>query len=276
MTTRKQLFFHRRVLIFWSLLLFAILCLAIFASLIAPYNPNEVQLTKGYLPPNHEHLLGTDGLGRDVLSRLLIGGRVSLSISILSVLIATLLGILIGGISGYIGGWFDSIMMRFLDALLSIPNLILIIALQAILNKGLISLIFIIGLTSWLSTARIIRGHFIELKEKQYVKAARLLGTSIPTIMTHHILRNSLSALLVIFVFNCSSALFVEVSLSFLGIGVPPDVPSWGNMMMNAQSDLFIGAWWLIIPPGIMIILTVLSINYIGEGLKKRLSITSH
>lgn len=272
MTTRKHLLFRRRVIAFWGILLLLIISVTIFAPVIAPYDPNEVDLENGYSHPNNEHILGTDVFGRDVLSRLLFGGQVSLSISILSVTITTFIGILIGGISGYIGGWLDSFIMRLLDALLAIPNLILIIAFQAILNKGMISLIIIIGATSWLSTARIVRGQFIELKEKQFVKTARLLGTSAPRMIVQHFLRNSLSAILVIFVFNCASALFVEVSLSFLGIGVPPDIPSWGNMMMNAQSDLFIGAWWLIIPPGLMIVLTVLSINYLGEETKKKLA----
>jgi len=271
--TQKHLLFRRRVIAFWGILLLLIISLTILAPVIAPYEPTEVDLAKGYLHPNNEHALGTDGFGRDVLSRLLFGGQVSLSISILSVTIATFLGILIGGISGYIGGWFDSLMMRLLDALLAIPNLIMIIAFQAIFNKGIVSLIIIIGATSWLSTARIVRGQFIELKEKQFVKTAQLLGTSAPKMIVQHFLRNSLSSILVIFVFNCASALFVEVSLSFLGIGVPPDVPSWGNMMMNAQSDLFINAWWLFIPPGMMIILTVLSLNYLGEEMKKKLAI---
>lgn len=269
MITQHNSLFRWRVVAFWGVPLLLIIFVTVFSSTIAPYDPNDVNLSKGYLHPNKEHLLGTDSFGRDVFSRLLVGGKVSLSISLFSVLIATFLGIVIGGLSGYIGGWFDSLMMRLLDALLAIPNLILIIAFQAILNRGIISLIFIIGITSWLSTARIVRGQFIELKEQQFVKSALLLGTSAPKIMIQHILRNSLSAILVIFIFNCASALFVEVSLSFLGIGVPPNIPSWGNMMMNAQSDLFIGAWWLIIPPGIMIVLTLLSINYIGEELKK-------
>lgn len=258
-----------RVTLFWGIILSIIFLSAILAPLLTPYGPNDVQLTKSYLPPNQEHFLGTDKLGRDVLTRLLFGGRISLSISLLSVTISSVLGIIIGGLSGYIGGWFDSIMMRLLDALLSIPNLIMIIALQAIFQGGLVSLIMIIGLTGWLPTARIVRSQFVELKEMQYVKSAILLGTSTPKIMIHHILRNSLSSLLVLFVFHCASALFVEVSLSFLGIGVPPHIPSWGNMMMDVQTDLFIGAWWIIIPVGLIIIATVLSINYLGEEIKK-------
>lgn len=260
---------HRISVLFWCIILVSIILSAVFAPIIAPFDPNEMNLANSYASPNTKHLLGTDKLGRDVLSRLLFGGRVSLSISILSVTIASLVGIIIGGISGYFGGWVDSIIMRVLDALLAIPNLIMIIALQAIIQGGVLSLILIISMTSWLTTARVIRSLFIDLKEKQFVKSAILLGTSIPKIMINHILRNSMSSFFVIFIFNCATALFVEVSLSFLGIGVPPDIPTWGNMMMDAQTDLFIGAWWMIIPAGLMIILTVLSINYLGEELKQ-------
>lgn len=261
---------RRSTIIFWSMILGTIFASALFASAIAPYDPNGVNLANSYIPPNNHNLLGTDKLGRDVLSRLLFGGRVSLSISLLSVTISSFIGVVIGGISGYFGGWVDSITMRLLDALLAIPNLIMIIAFQAVVQGGIMSLIFIISLTGWLSTARVIRGQFIELKEKQFVKSAMLLGTSAPNMMIRHMLRNSFSALLVIFVFNCAAALFVEVSLSFLGVGVPPDIPSWGNMMMDAQNDLFIGAWWMIVPAGLMIIFTVLAINYLGEELKRR------
>lgn len=261
---------HKPSFLFWGFVLILIFSLAIFAPLIAPYGPNDVALTKSYLPPHADHLLGTDKLGRDVFSRLLLGGRISLSISLGSVAISTLLGIIIGSLSGYIGGLFDTVIMRLIDALLAIPNLIIIIALQAIIQGGIISFILIIGMTSWLTTARIVRSQFILLKEQQYVQSAILLGTPPVKIIVHHMLRNSSSALLVIFVFNCASALFIEVSLSFLGIGVPPHIPSWGNMMMNAQTDLFIGAWWMVIPAGVLIALTVLSINYLGEQLKKK------
>ena len=254
----------------WGGILLTIILLSVFSNLFTSYSPVDVNLGKVFMQPSKNHILGTDNMGRDVYTRIIYGGRVSLSVSILAVLISTIIGVLFGGISGYIGGWFDSFMMRILDALLAIPSLIIMLALQAIIKGGVVSMILVIGFTGWMSTARIVRSQFIELKEKEFVKAAVILGTPSWRIMLDHLLRNSLSGIFVIAIFNCAHAVFTEVSLSFLGIGIPPQIPSWGNMLSNAQNDILIGAWWVALFPGIMIVISMLSINFLGESLKNK------
>lgn len=244
--------------------------MSVFADVFAPSDPNLVDLSKVFQFPSAAHLLGTDSMGRDVLSRILYGGRISLAVSLLSVAISTCLGIIMGGISGYLGGWVDNLLMRVIDALLSIPQLIIMLSLQAIIQGGAISIILIIGLTSWMATARVIRTSFVVLKEKEYVKSAILMGASPGRVVIHHLLRGSLPELLIIGVFNCSSAIFAEVSLSFLGIGIPPEIPSWGNMLTGAQSDVMTGAWWIALFPGLMIVVSLLAVNFIGENIKRK------
>lgn len=262
-----------RSLLLWGGILTVIVLLAVFANVFATHNPTEVNLKNVFSSPSANNVFGTDNMGRDIYSRILYGGRISLSVSILSVLLSTVVGTLFGGISGYIGGWLDSLMMRILEALLAIPTLIIMMALQAITRGGTVSLILIIGLTGWMTTARIVRSQFMELKEKEFVKAAHILGTPPWKILVNHLLRNSLSAIFVIAIFNCAHAVFTEVSLSFLGIGIPPQTPSWGNMLNNAQNDMLIGAWWGGVFPGLMIVVSLLAINFLGEALKKKYGI---
>lgn len=259
-----------RALLLWGGILTVIVLLAVFANVFATHSPTEVNLKNVFSSPSANNVFGTDNLGRDIYSRILYGGRISLSVSILSVLLSTVVGTLFGGISGYIGGWWDSLMMRILEALLAIPTLIIMMALQAITRGGTVSLILIIGLTGWMTTARIVRSQFMELKEKEFVKAAHILGTPHWKILVNHLLRNSLSAIFIISIFNCAHAVFTEVSLSFLGIGIPPQTPSWGNMLNNAQNDMLIGAWWGGVFPGLMIVVSLLAINFLGESLKKK------
>lgn len=259
-----------RPIFIWGGILALIIFLSIFASLFSKYNPVEVNLKNVFSHPNSKNILGTDNMGRDIFTRLLYGGRVSLSVSIVAVIISTIIGILFGGISAYIGGWFDGLMMRILDALLAIPSLIIMLALQSVIRGGIVSLILVIGFTGWMSTARIVRSQFMDLKEKEFVKAAEIMGTPAWKIMWSHLLRNSLSGIFVIAIFNCAHAIFTEVSLSFLGIGIPPQIPSWGNMLTNAQNDIMIGAWWVGLFPGIMIVISMLSINFLGESLKNK------
>lgn len=264
---------NNRSMLIWGIVLFVIVLVTIFSSVFSTHNPTEVDLKKVFLSPSAKNLLGTDNMGRDVFSRILYGGRISLSVSVLSVLISTAVGILFGGISGYIGGWVDNLLMRILDALLAIPTLIIMLSLQAVIKGGVVSMILIIGFTGWMSTARIVRSQFIEIKEKDFVKAAQVLGTPHWKIIVNHLLRNSLSGIFVIAIFNCSHAVFTEVSMSFLGIGIPPQIPSWGNMLNNAQNDIMVGAWWVGVFPGLMIVLSMLAINFIGESLKKNYGI---
>lgn len=264
---------NNRNMLIWGTVLAVIVLVTIFANVFSTHNPTEVDLKNVFLGPSVKNLLGTDNMGRDVFSRILYGGRISLSVSVLSVLISTAVGILFGGISGYIGGWVDSLLMRILDALLAIPTLIIMLLLQAVIKGGVVSMILIIGLTGWMSTARIVRSLFIEIKEKDFVKAAHVLGTPYWRIILNHLLRNSLSSIFVIAIFNCAHAVFTEVSMSFLGIGIPPQVPSWGNMLNNAQNEIMIGAWWVGVFPGLMIVFSMLAINFLGESLKKKYGI---
>ncbi|MFC5601819.1 ABC transporter permease [Sporosarcina koreensis] len=258
----------RKKLVFWCSVPGLILALTLFSDILATQPVNEMDLDAVYTPPGDGHLLGTDHLGRDVYSRLLQGGKVTLAVAFLSVALSFVIGVIYGGISGYVGGWPDSVMMRILEALISIPSLIFVLAFQAIMQGGMWGMTFIIGVTGWFTTARIVRSEFIRLKDTEYVKMARMFRTPIWKILTGHLLRNSLPPLFVVTIFNLAGAVFIEVSLSFLGIGIPPSVPSWGNMLYNAQNDLLIGAWWIGIFPGLLIFLTILSINFIGEALK--------
>lgn len=258
---------------FWIALLIIVIITSIMAPIISSYNAYEVDLSKVLQKPNSIHIMGTDDMGRDLFSRILYGGRVSLSVGIFSVLISTFIGIVYGGISGYFGGKVDSIMMRLLDTFLAIPNLIIMLALQSIIKEGgLLSLILIIGCTSWLSTARIVRSQFLDLKNKNFVKAAVVMDTPVWKIFIKHLLKNSLPSIVVIATFNCAQSIFTEVSLSFLGIGVPQGTPSWGNILNSAQSNILSGAWWVAVFPGITIVFVMLSINFIGEYLKKKIT----
>lgn len=258
----------RKVLIFWCMILGLIVIMTTFAGLFSTYPANEMNMDKVYAPPGDGHLLGTDHLGRDVFSRLLEGGKVTLTVASVSVVLSLAIGVLYGGISGFVGGYVDKIMMRFLEALITIPSLILLLAFQAFMQGGMWSMALIIGITGWLVTARIVRSEFIRLKEAEFVKMATMFGTPVWKIIFSHMLRNSVPAIFVVTLFNFAGAVFIEVSLSFLGIGVPPAIPSWGNMLFYAQNDILIGAWWIGLFPGIMIFITILSVNFIGEALK--------
>ncbi|MBE1553266.1 ABC transporter permease [Sporosarcina limicola] len=258
----------RKSLAFWCVVLGLIVAMTVFAGLFSTYGPNEMDMDTIYQPPGKGHVLGTDHLGRDVFSRLLEGGKVTLTVAGVSVILSFIIGVLYGGISGYIGGAVDVIMMRFLEALITIPSLILILAFQAFMQGGMWSMALIIGVTGWLVTARIVRSEFIRLKEAEFVKMAKMFGTPMWKIIFGHLLRNSVPAIFVVTLVNFTGAVFIEVSLSFLGIGVPSAIPSWGNMLFYAQNDILIGAWWIGLFPGIMIFLTILAINFIGEVLK--------
>jgi peptide/nickel transport system permease protein len=258
----------KKFLLFWCTVLGVIVLMTIFASLFSTYEINEMNLDKVYAPPGDGHLLGTDHLGRDVYSRLLEGGKVTLTVASFSVLISLIIGIIYGGISGYVGGFVDTLLMRFLEALITIPSLIIILAFQAFMQGGMWSMALIIGITGWLVTARIVRSEFIRLKDAEFVKMAKMFGTPTWKIIIGHLLRNSAPAIFVVTLFNFAGAIFIEVSLSFLGIGIPPAIPSWGNMLYHAQNDILIGAWWIGLFPGIMIFITILAINFIGEALK--------
>jgi peptide/nickel transport system permease protein len=223
-----------------------------------------------YDAPSSVHLLGTDGLGRDELARLLVGGRITLSVGIVAALVSMLIGTVYGALSGYYGGWFDTLLMRIVDVLLSIPTLFLLLFLAAMFHGSLLALMIVIGVTSWLGPARLVRGDVLTLKERLFVEAARSIGAGDRRIIFRHVVPNALGTIITTTTFMIASAMLAETALSYLGIGVRAPVPSWGNLLSSAQSDIFAGAWWLILPPGFAILFSVCAFNFIGDWLRER------
>ncbi len=243
---------------------------AIFAPFIAPYNPTAIDVHNVLSPPSKQHLLGTDELGRDLLSRIIWGSRVSLKVGFVAVGIAIMIGIIIGALSGFYGGWIDAVLMRFVDIMLAFPTFFLILAIISILEQNILTIMVVIGLTSWMDVARLVRAEFLSLKEKDFVSAARALGASDKRLIFRHILPNALSPVFVAATFGVAGAILIESGLSFLGLGVQPPEPSWGNILTAGKDNIEV-AWWLSLYPGLAILITVLSYNLVGEGLRDAL-----
>ncbi len=241
--------------------------LAILAPVISPYNPAHIDVEKILLPPSKAHFFGTDELGRDVLSRMIWGSRVSLLVGFIAVGIAIAIGTILGSIAGYYGRGIDSVLMRFVDVMLSIPTFFLILAVIAILDPSLTNIMIVIGLTGWMGVGRLVRGEFLSLKERDFVTAAKALGTSDIIIIFRHILPNALSPVYVAAILGIAGAILTESALSFLGLGVQPPTPSWGNILTAGKDNIEI-AWWLSLFPGLAILITVLGYNLLGEGLR--------
>ncbi|HKU68089.1 MAG TPA: ABC transporter permease [Candidatus Baltobacteraceae bacterium] len=223
-----------------------------------------------YDAPGVRHLLGTDGLGRDELARLLEGGRITLSVGIIAALVAMVIGTAYGAVSGYYGGWFDTLLMRIVDVLLSIPTLFLLLFLAAMFHGSLVALMLVIGATSWLGPARLVRGEVLSLKERLFVEAARSIGAGDRRIIFRHVVPNAVGTIITTTTFMIASAMLAETALSYLGIGVRAPTPSWGNLLSSAQSDIFAGAWWLILPPGFAILFSVCAFNFVGDWMRER------
>ena len=259
-----------RLAVIGGILVLLVFILSIFAPLIAPYNPAKIDIKNILVGPSVSHPLGTDDLGRDVLSRMLWGGRISLEVGFVAVGIATIVGILLGSISGYYGGWVDSLIMRAVDIMLSIPTIFLVLAVIAILEPNIINIMVVIGLTSWMEPARLIRAEFISLKEREFVIAARAIGSTDRRIIMKHVLPNGLSPILVSATMGIGGAILIESALSFLGLGVQPPTPSWGSLLSSGKDNIEI-AWWLSAFPGLAILITVLGYNLLGEGIRDAL-----
>lgn len=232
-----------------------------------PYSPTENDLLSILNPPSGEHLLGTDDRGRDVLSRMIHGTRISLSIGLIAVGISMLIGILLGAIAGYYGGTADFIISRLFEVMMTFPVFFLILTILAFSNPSIYNIMIVIGLTGWTGIARLVRGEFLKLRNLNYIEAARALGGSDLRVMAIHMLPNSLAPVLVSATFGIAGAILVESSLSFLGFGVPPPEPSWGDILSQSQKYVDF-AWWLVLFPGIAIFLTVTSFNLLGEGFR--------
>jgi peptide/nickel transport system permease protein len=245
----------------------AFFALSIFTPLIAPYDPDMIDVDKILAPPSTAHLFGTDDLGRDVFTRILYGAGISLKVGFVAVGIAVIIGAFLGAISGYYGGWIDIIIMRFVDIMLCFPSFFLILAVIAFMEPSIFNIMAVIGLTSWMGITRLVRAEFLSLKERDFVLAEKAIGAGAPRIIFLHILPNAMAPVLVSATLGIAAAVLTESALSFLGIGVQPPTPSWGNMLTQGQNVLGI-AWWLSFFPGMAILITVLGYNLLGEGIR--------
>jgi peptide/nickel transport system permease protein len=244
--------------------------LAMLAPIIAPYDPNDINVKAILLAPSWQHWMGTDGLGRDVLSRMLYGGRISLLVGLVAVGIATAIGIVLGAIAGYYRGWVDTFIMRLVDVMLSIPSFFLILAVIAFLTPSIINVMIVIGLTSWMGVTRLVRAEFLSLSGREFVQASRTLGAKDARLIFTHLLPNSLTPIIVSSVLGVAGAVLMESGLSFLGLGVQAPQASWGNILTDGK-DYIQFAWWLSLFPGLAILITVLGYNLLGEGLRDAL-----
>lgn len=259
---------HRLALV-GAIFLVVLAVAAILASVIAPFDPNAVDLAHFRQPPSASHWLGTDSAGRDVLSRLLFGGRVSLTVGIAAAVSAGLLGLVLGLLAGVLGGWVDAVIMRLVEVFLSFPSLIVIILLVSILGPGVGTIVVVIALFEWPTACRIVRQMSLSIKEMDFVLAARAIGSGNVRLMARHMVAGVVSPLTVVVTVLSAQAILLEAALSFLGLGVTQPQASWGGMLQQAQSLTILESMpWLWLPPGIAIALTVLAINFVGDGLR--------
>ena len=252
------------------IIIVTVFLLAMFAPLISPYDPDDINVKAILLGPTWNHWMGTDGLGRDVLSRMLHGGRISLLVGLVAVGISTAIGILLGALSGYYRGWVDTVIMRLVDVMLSIPSFFLILAVIAFLTPSIINIMIVIGLTSWMGVTRLVRAEFLSLSEREFVLASRTLGAKDARLIFTHLLPNSLTPIIVSAVLGVAGAVLMESGLSFLGLGVQAPQASWGNILTDGKEYIQF-AWWLSLFPGLAILVTVLGYNLLGEGLRDAL-----
>jgi peptide/nickel transport system permease protein len=252
------------------LVITAMTLIAVFAEQIAPYGENEIDLFNITAKPSAEHWLGTDELGRDELSRLIFGARVSLLVGVGAALISTAVGIVVGSLAGYYGGWLDSALMRFVDVILAFPAIFLLLIFFSIQGSSVVTVILFLGLFSWMWLARVIRGEFLSLKERDFIEAARSIGVPDGRLMWRHLLPNVGAAIIVSTTLTIAYAMLAEATLSFLGFGVPPGTPTWGNML-NAARPNYIQVPVLAIAPGLTLTIAVLAINFVGDGLRDAL-----
>lgn len=261
---------HRSAVLGLQLLLLLSLA-TLLTPLLSPFDPNAIDpAASRLLTPSWIHLMGTDHLGRDVLSRVLYGGRISLAIGFLSILIAVTLGVVVGAIAGYMGGWVDGLLMRFVDLFLSFPRLILLVTIVAVFPPSVLLIVAILGLTGWMGVARLVRGQVLSLREREYIQAARALGFRGRRIMARHILPNVLTPVIVAATLGIGNAILAEAALSFLGLGVAPPTASWGNVIHDG-SRFMVDGWWITSFPGLAVVLTVMSFNLVGDGLRDAL-----
>lgn len=244
--------------------------LAVLAPVLAPWDPHKPDIRRILAPPSQSHWLGTDQLGRDVLSRVLHGTRISLAVGFVSVGIATLIGVLLGAAAGYHGGMIDGLIMRLVDLMLVFPRFFLLLAVLAFLHPSIWTIMTVIGLTGWMGVARLVRAEFLTLKEREFVIWSESVGASALRVIVWHILPNAMAPVLVAMTLGIPAAILTESGLSFLGLGVQPPYATWGNILNDGKDSIEI-AWWMTLYPGLAILITVLSYNLLGEGIRDAL-----
>ena len=269
-STFTQRLLHNKLAVAGLVVVSLLFAVSFFAPVIAPYDPNAIDLKNILMPPGSSHLLGTDQLGRDILSRMIWGARISLKVGFVAVGIATLIGTILGTLSGYYGGIIDTLIMRAVDLMLCFPSFFLILTVIAVLEPSIWNIMAVIGFTSWMGVARLIRAEILTIREREFIQAARSQGASDMRIITRHIIPNAMSPVLVSATLGVAGAILTESALSFLGIGVQPPTPSWGNMLTAGKDNLEY-AWWLSLFPGLAILITVLGYNLLGEGIRDAL-----
>ncbi|MCC6703925.1 MAG: ABC transporter permease [Thermomicrobiales bacterium] len=264
-----RLFLRHRLAVTGLVVFLIIGGMALFAPIVATHNPNTISLTDRNLPPSSEHFFGTDRTGRDTFSRTVYAGRVSLAVGLAAVTISITLGTLLGAVAGYFGGWIDTILMRLTDVMMTFPPVIIILTVAAIAGPGVGKTILVIGLLNWPIPSRLVRAKFMSLREQEFIHAAQALGVDSSRTIRKHLLPNAIDVLIVYASLGVASAILLEAGISFLGAGVQPPTPSWGNMLNVARNvSVLENDPWLWMPAGVAVVLTVLAVNFIGDGLR--------
>jgi len=263
-------FLRNKMAVAGSVVVIILFVVSILSPWIAPHDPSAINLKKVLMAPSGKHIFGTDQLGRDIFSRMIWGSRISLKVGFVATGISILIGAILGALAGYYGRWVDAIIMRFVDIMLCFPSFFLILAVIAILEPSIWNIMIVIGLTSWMGVTRLVRADFISLKERDFVQAAKIIGAGDFRIIFSHILPNAMASVLVAATLGVAGAILTESALSFLGIGVQPPTPSWGNILTAGKDNIDI-AWWLSLYPGLAILITVLGYNLLGEGIRDSL-----
>jgi len=263
---------RNKLAVFGTIILSLLILLSIIAPIISPYGRDTVDLLNIESAPTAKHILGTDELGRDIFTRIIYGGQVSLSVGVLATFIQLVIGITLGAIAGYFGGITDKIVMRFVDIIMCFPFMVIAITIASILGPSIWNVMIIIGILGWPKIARIVRAEILSLKEREFIEAAKALGLDSKDIILKHIIHNIYAPIIVYGTLGIAQGILSEASLSFLGMGVKQPQPSWGNMLSAAQNMRVLQSeWWLWVPPGLLVFLTIISINFLGDGLRDAL-----
>ncbi|MFD2442690.1 oligopeptide ABC transporter permease [Bacillus sp. CGMCC 1.16607] len=265
--------FRKNKLAVAGLIVFLIMCIiSIFAPLLTPFRPDVYDILDQFQAPSKKHIMGTDSMGGDIWTRIVFGGRISLSVALLAMVCTVSIGIIYGAVSGYFGGFVDNMMMRIVDAIQSIPTFFLLLIVAALITPSLWSTVLVLSAFGWTGMARIVRGEILSIKKRDYVEAARATGEKKFSTIFYHVLPNAIAPITVIATLDIAANILAEASLSFLGLGIQPPTPSWGNMLTSAQELTTVMDYiWIVLFPGTFIIVTVLAVNFMGDGLRDAL-----